>query len=475
MTFAAPPAIDLPNAQSSSSPPGEKVPAPSTQAVARLAAMVQLGIEAGRTRNQQHLVFLILNRTLMLTRYDRAALWRIDSRKPHLLGVSGQTEPNRMAPLVERWRQVISALDRPDDTQCINAEQLGNASPWQELMQRFNGLTVAWVVIDAGIRGRFGLWLERWTAQPWQEAELTPLRSCAAMYATAWRALPSRAARLVKALRPDSRRRLFIAAAFAVVMLLLIFVRLPLRIVAPCEVIAAQPLAVTAPLGGVIEQVHVEPGERVDADQLLASYDRQVAMEELKVAQQQVAIIEAQLQRLRAQAFDDPANRGELALLTNRLAQEKARLELAEYRAGQLDLRAPRAGVVVIDDPGAWRGRPVQVGQRIMMLVDPDQTRLQVWLGESDNIAFDPDHPVEVLLNCDPTHARQAHLRYVSIHCAMQDGQPVGYRAEADWISPPDDLKLGLRGSAVLYGPRVSLGYWLVRRPLAWIRTMTGW
>jgi len=317
-----------------------------------------------------------------------------------------------------------------------------------------------------------GLWLERWGGAAFAPADLARLESLALAYGVGWRAVARPRSRLIAAMA--SRRRLSLAVALVGLALLLGLVRAPLRIVAPCEVVPDDPVAITAPLTGVIDEVLVLPGRAVAAGELLAVYDKRVALEELKVAQQQVQIIESDLQRARVQAFDDPAARAELALLENRLAQEKTRLRITEERAGRLEIRAPLAGTVMMDDPHEWRGRPTQVGERLMLLVDPGRSKLRIYLPVHDNIAFDPSAPVTVILNSDPRSRRTASLRYVSnFSQADRSGRP-GFCAEADWLTAEPDLKLGLQGSAVLYGPRVPLGYWLIRRPLAAVRSFLG-
>ena len=39
---------------------------------------------------------------------------------------------------------------------------------------------------------------------------------------------------------------------------------------------------------------------------------------------------------------------------------------------------------------------------------------------------------------------------------------------------PGPDVKMGLKGTAILYGDEVPLGYWLIRRPLAAVRRFIG-
>ena len=46
--------------------------------------------------------------------------------------------------------------------------------------------------------------------------------------------------------------------------------------------------------------------------------------------------------------------------------------------------------------------------------------------------------------------------------------------AEGDWVKPVTDVKLGVKGSAVLYGERVSLLYYIFRKPLMTVRDFLG-
>jgi multidrug resistance efflux pump len=187
-----------------------------------------------------------------------------------------------------------------------------------------------------------------------------------------------------------------------------------------------------------------------------------------------VQIIEADLQRARVLAFDDPGERAQVTLLENRLEQERTRLRMAQHRADQLEIRAPVAGTLMFADPHEWRGRPVQVGESLMMIIDPARTKLRVWLPEHDNIRFDWASSVTVILDSDPGFRRTAALRYVANHSQPnRDGLPC-FRAEADWVESDTSVKVGLQGTAVLYGDRVPLGYWLSRRPLATLRRFVG-
>jgi hypothetical protein len=452
------------------------------RALESLATLQQLTLEAGLSENLKQLTFRILNRSVCYCRYDRAVLWGLpDRRRLKLLGVSGQCQLNAQAPLVGEWRRVIRAMtcrggaraSRPQTPAILDPHMLpGQEASWSGLARRTRGLSVVWLPI--AVRGRTvaGLWLERWGGQTFAASDLARLEALALAYGVAWRSVTREPHPLLSGIL--ARKRLTLAAGLALAAAALCLIHVPLRIVAPCEVVPKDPVAITAPLGGVIEEVLVQPGRSVRAGELLAVYDRRVAVEELKVAAQQVQIIESDLQRSRVQAFDDPSARSAIGLLENRLEQERIRLRLAQHRVDQLEVRAPVGGTLMFSDPHEWRGRPVQVGERMMMIVDPQSTKLRIWLPEHDNISFDPDRPLNVLLHSDPRAGRRAALRLVDNHSQIGIDHRASFRAEAEWLGSQPDLKMGLQGTAVLYGREVPLGYWLLRRPLAAIRQFLG-
>jgi multidrug efflux pump subunit AcrA (membrane-fusion protein) len=315
-----------------------------------------------------------------------------------------------------------------------------------------------------------GLCLERHGGPVFDEEEKRAAASLAVSYGIAWR--PFRRRALI-----GSRRRRALAWAGGVLLaLLLLLLPVPLRVVAPCEVVPDAPVAVAAPMDGVVREVLVRPGARVAEGDPVARYDGREAREARAVAAEQVGIIRADLRRARVKAFENAEDRAALRLLENRLAREEEMLARAERRVRDLEVRAPAAGTVVLDDPDAWRGRPAATGERICMIVDPARTRAVLWLPVDDRVDFPEGTEVSVLLTADPRSRRAARLRYVAPESAPgPDGAPA-FRAEADWrrVARTERVPPGLQGTAVLHGERVPLGYWLVRRPVAWLRSTCG-
>ena len=445
----------------------------SSAAFESLATLQQLTLEAGLSENRKQLVFRIVNDMVRYCRYDRSVLWGMSNGKLKLLGVSGNTQVNPDSPLATQWRSLVDALSPRNRPAVIEPEAFsGHENMWNELTKRTDGLSVIWLPIDVEGRAVAGLWLERWGDKRFSGRDLARLEAIRLAYGVAWRSVARESGSLRRVLA--SRKWKATAPVAAVVVAALCFVQVPLRIVAPCEVVPKDPVAVTAPLGGVIDEIPVWPGRSVEVGDLLAVYDKRVATEAIKVVRQQVQIIESGLQRSRVQAFDNPSARSEIALLEHRLEQEKTRLRVAQHRVDHLEIRAPVRGTLVFADPHEWRGRPVQVGERLMMIVDPQKTKLRIWLPETDNINFDQAKLLTIILDSDPSSSRTAALRFVASHSEVNpDGVP-RFRAEAEWAHPDPNVKMGLQGTAALYGNKVPLGYWLLRRPLAAIRRFIG-
>lgn len=428
-----------------------------------MAAMQRLLIEAGGCEDSRELVFHILNRSVEFVPYDRAALWRTTGRRPALMGVSGTAAADGHSALAARMRETIVRIPDPDKPHILTTA--GDAA------NRSGGGSALWLPLRVRNQRFAGLWLERWTQPAWTERDATILAPLATGYGAAFRPfLPGRG------WRKELRSRGGVIAAIVAVALaaLLIFVRAPLRIVAVCEVAPNAPYLVSAPMDGVIEAVLVTPGQEVKEGDTLFVYSGEMIREEYNAAWQQTEMARSDLERARAQAFADRNARAQVRILESRLKQEEARLAAAEFRLNRLSTAAERSGVALVGEPSEWRGRPVITGERVMTLIDPSDSKVRIWLPQDDRIPFDREAPVTVLLNAESGKSRQASLTYVAAHTQPGPEGIYGFMAEAAWRESDAAPLIGLRGTAVVYGERVRLGYWLLRKPLAALRRFLG-
>jgi multidrug resistance efflux pump len=207
---------------------------------------------------------------------------------------------------------------------------------------------------------------------------------------------------------------------------------------------------------------------------LLFTYEDRIILQDLKVAQKQVQIIQSQYNRVRLNAFKNREAMEKIQGLKYRLEQEKIRLKLAESNVKHMEVRAPMDGICMVDNPEYWNGRPVQIGERIVMLFQPGQNKVKIFLPENDNIQFDWEKPVQIILNADPSSKHQAMLNYMAPQTSKNPQGGASFIAEADLADPDARIKVGSKGSAIVYGEEVRVGYWLLRKPLAGFRYFLG-
>jgi len=136
---------------------------------------------------------------------------------------------------------------------------------------------------------------------------------------------------------------------------------------------------------------------------------------------------------------------------------------------------APRAGVAVYSDPNDWLGKPVVTGERILQIADPKAPGMRIQLPVADAIALEPGAKVALFLTAYPLDPLHGEILDTSYQAKPSEEGVASYRLLASVQDAPPHARLGLHGTAKLYGERVVLGYYLLRRPLASLRAWTGW
>lgn len=268
------------------------------------------------------------------------------------------------------------------------------------------------------------------------------------------------------------RRHLLVAAAVFGALLLI-----PVRqtALAPTQIVSRQAQIVSAPIDGVIEAMQVRPNQPVDVGTPLFSLDETTLRNRAQILSKEVAVADAELLAASQRAFDNPQSKGELALLDGRAQQRRAELAAVQAQLERTRVLSPRAGVAVFSDPNDWLGKPVSTGERILQVADPGQPAMLIELSVADAIALEPGAPVTLFLTAYPLKPLRGSILETSYQARPSDDGVVSYRLLASIEEHPEHARLGLHGTAKLYGERVLLGYYLLRRPLATVRAWTGW
>ena len=268
----------------------------------------------------------------------------------------------------------------------------------------------------------------------------------------------------------DRRRTSGVAAA------MLLFATFPVSLttLAPLEIAPRSPFVVTAPIDGVIEEILIAPSGDVAEGQSLIRFADTVVRNKFAVADREVAVADAHLKRTMQQAFTDVRGRHEIAIAQAELKLKRAERDFAGDMLARTQLKAPRPGTAVFGDPRDLIGKPLQTGEKIMEIADPARVEIRIDAGVSDAALLQPGARVKVFLDSDPMRPHEASLDRADYQARVREGGSLTFRAVAifeDRVPPP---RLGLRGTAQIYGSTTPLIYFLLRRPVAAARQWLG-
>jgi hypothetical protein len=106
-----------------------------------------------------------------------------------------------------------------------------------------------------------------------------------------------------------------------------------------------------------------------------------------------------------------------------------------------------------------------------MLIAPPTSARIEIELPVADAVTLDPGARVLFFDNINPDHPIEGRLVFASYATSLSPSGVLAYTGRAD-LMPGTALRMGLKGSAKIYGPPRPLVLWLLRRPIAWLREL---
>ena len=280
-------------------------------------------------------------------------------------------------------------------------------------------------------------------------------------------------------LRRSSWCRVALRASFAMLLLgvLALGLMLPVRqsAIGSVEVSAQGAIPITATQDGVIERVLVRPNQPVHTGTPLVRYDGAVVRSKLLVAQKNVGVAQAELDRTTSKAFGDEGARSELRTLRAKVDEKAAETRYLDELANRLEIRSSAGGIVIFSDAEEWAGRSVQSGERIMLLADSSKIWLTLHVPVEEAIPLSETPAIEFNLDIDPLRTRRARVVESAYEAVIMPDGRATYLMHAVLDSSEPLPRIGLKGVARIFGDRSMLGYLLIRKPLRALRRTLGW
>ena len=433
-----------------------------------------LGIEeqARLAADETDLLHLIVNETRKLNRARQIFLVEIGTNgRPHLRAISGISSFDPHAILADNIIGLISRLS-PETltfTKPIEFTLPAFTDPQSDLAQAYPFREMAWVPflrrdgvsIGGMLAAREGVWTSN---------DIAITHRLARTYAHAWREL--KPVSTVRRLHERAFTWRWGLAVMAIAALLLPF---PLTALAPVEIVARDPVIVSTPIDGVIERIEVDPSARVKVGDVLISLADTALRNRREIAAQEVALAQARVKVASLSAFADVKGRHELGIAEAELELKRSEFNYASDLLAKTSIRATRDGIAIFADRRSLVGRPVSTGERLMEIADGQSVEARIDVAIPDAIALRLKGHAKLFLDVEPLRPWSAHIERADYKARPSDTDVLSYRSFA-MLDPSDAAppRIGLRGTAQIYGDYAPLGIVLLRRPISAVRQWLG-
>jgi len=234
----------------------------------------------------------------------------------------------------------------------------------------------------------------------------------------------------------------------------LMCVPMPYRVTCHCELQPEVRRFVAAPFDGSLDKAFVEPGELVEAGQLLARMDA-------KEIEWELAGIEAERGRATKESDSALAKQDFAAAQISRYDRERLELrqKLLTHRGDNLEIRSPIDGLVIVGDLKKSEGIPLKSGDQLFEIAPLDRMLVEVSLPETDITHAAVGQSVAVMLDAFPGESWSGIVARIHPRSEIREQEHV-FVAEVELDNAGNRLRPGMIGRA-----SVSTSW----QPIGWI------
>ncbi len=438
-----------------------------------LGSLLQIEQDIRQAQSEQAVEFIAVNDTWRVMPYRQASLWRTgNDKKPSVKLVSGLADLPGDS-VFRQWlnKAIFHVMQDafPAKPKLVDADSLPEdlRAGWQEWMP-MHVLAVSLPTPKGGVCG--GLWIA-FDILP-GDAERALLERLAWAYGQAlwaWRPHTPVWTNWRKKLKDQRHKK-----RFWLIVLAITFFPMRLTVLAPAEIVGKNAKMIGAPMDGVVAKFFVKPNQQVQTGNPVFILEDTVVRNRNEVALKSEAVAQADYLRETQKSFGDDSSRGELPAFNAKLQEKTAEAKYSADLLRRALVTAPEAGIVVYSDPNDWLGRPVQTGERIVQIADPMHVEISISLPVNDALNLNPGAQVKLYLNASPFDTIDGVLTQSSYEPYLVPEGFVAYRLKADLLAGEAPPRIGLKGTAKIYGAWRPLIYHVLRKPLSVLRSSLG-
>lgn len=422
----------------------------------RLSGVLELCARLGACPADE-LDFVLLNESSALVRYSQMALY--ETPIGCVKGISGVAVFESSAPYVRWLDAVFKHIDNTQNT----PRPLSTTDLPEALAEQWpQWLAASAIVLPLTCRhGNIGQVLIA-REDAWTTAEVRLLSIICNSYAQA-RVL---AAMPRLPVPPHHMRRKWMLGAGAFFLAVALF---PVHswVLAPAEVVAVDPVFIRAPFAGIVRQINVPPNGAITAGTSVVELERGEMESQYQVASKAWQVARTEYDEAVQAGISDPKARAQASQLRGRIDEQVAQMRYQAEQLQKTSIPSLTSGLALYNDPSEWVGRPVEAGERILMVAPALSHRIEIRLPVTEVGHFETGSAVRFFDNVHPDQPVDGHLIFASYGSSLTPTGTLAYTLRADMAR---DMRMGLKGTARIYGPRHMLVAWALRKPLGVLR-----
>ena len=414
----------------------------------KIAKLIGLEKKTREAKTEDELNFVIVNETRQLVDYISSfLLLKSSSNNFSVKATSDLATVDRTSPLISYLEKIINHKDHRDtkDIQTIDIEKTSKSLKIKK-PKNIPGFILQVPLFSAqqGFQG----FLILSKNQTFNENEIDLLTHLANTFGHAQNTFKSGSS-VNQFFKKNLGSKLF----WSTLILFIIISIVPIKMssTAPVDVVPSNPKLVTAPFDGVVKNITINNNDKVSAGDLVVLLEDLDLNNEYNLAQQSLQIAEKELLRSRQSSFSDTKEKARIAELAAQVDLKKAELNSVSKRLKN------------------------SIGEKIITIANQNEIEFLIWLPVKDSLVIQKNSLVKVFLDINPMKSLEGKLLRASYQPSLSPEGILSYKLTASYEGDANKLpRIGLRGTAKVYGSEVSVFYYLFRKPITFMRQLIG-
>jgi multidrug resistance efflux pump len=279
-----------------------------------------------------------------------------------------------------------------------------------------------------------------------------------------------RIARLLQTVIGQSRTtRRKLAVTLLCLLFAILWLPLPYKIHCQCTVEPVVRRVVAAPYDGILQKTHVEPGDIVQRNEVLARMDgREIEWE--------LAGLDAEYNRAKkerdATLADDEVAAAQRARLEMR--QLDLKRKLLQHRESNLEVKSPIDGIVISGDLEKVEGAPLTIGDSLFEIAPLDKLLVELAIADREITHVPDGGVVEIRLEAYPWRKWEGTITNIWPRSEVREQENV-FIAEVTLDNSDLQLRPGMKGRGKIIGRQHPLAWNLFHKPCESLLLWIGW